>query len=58
LLGHVQAASHRWYVCGLREVRKAVRAKRARAVITAPNIEESAGTEGGLDDFLQEILNM
>ncbi|GFH27669.1 C2H2-type domain-containing protein [Haematococcus lacustris] len=53
----VTGAAHRWYVCGLREVRKAVRAKRARAVIIAPNIE-SVGAEGGLDDALSEILQL
>ncbi|KAK9818831.1 hypothetical protein WJX74_008862 [Apatococcus lobatus] len=43
-------------VSGLREVAKAVRSKRARVVIVAPNIEHIQ-TEGGLDDLLTSILS-
>ena len=38
-----------------REVAKAVKSKRARVVIVAPNIEHIQ-TEGGLDDLLTSIL--
>ena len=51
-----QAASRRWYVCGLREVRKAVKLKRALSVVVAPNIEQMDAV-GGLDDHLQDILD-
>ena len=47
---------HRWYVCGLREVRKAVKLHKAKAVVLAPNIEHIA-EGGGLDDYLQTILS-
>ncbi|GLI68827.1 hypothetical protein VaNZ11_013332 [Volvox africanus] len=53
----IKAAAHRWYVLGLREVHKAVRTKRAKVVVIAPNIEEVAA-EGGLDTTLQAILDM
>jgi selenocysteine insertion sequence-binding protein 2 len=46
---------HRWYICGLREVRKAVRAGKARSVVLAPNIEPCEA-EGGLDDTISAIL--
>ncbi len=52
-----QASAHRWYVLGLREVHKAVRTRRARCVVVAPNIEE-VEAEGGLDTTLQAILDM
>lgn len=39
-----------------REVAKAVKSKRARVVIVAPNIEHIS-TEGGLDDLLSSILS-
>lgn len=35
-----QPPPKRWYICGMREVRKAVRAGKARAVVVAPNIEK------------------
>jgi hypothetical protein len=50
-----QAGAHRWYVLGLREVAKAVRTRRARAVVLAPNVEE-VEAEGGLDSALEGIL--
>ncbi|GIL43338.1 hypothetical protein Vafri_1109, partial [Volvox africanus] len=53
----IKAAAHRWYVLGLREVHKAVRTRRAKVVVIAPNIEEVAA-EGGLDTTLQAILDM
>ena len=39
-----------------REVAKAVKSKRARVVIVAPNIEHIQ-TEGGLDDLLTSVLS-
>jgi selenocysteine insertion sequence-binding protein 2 len=45
----------RWYTCGLREVRKAVKLKKAHVVILAPNIEQ-AETEGALGDHVESIL--
>jgi len=54
---HTQAAAHRWFVCGLREVRKVLRLKKARLVIAAPNIE-GVSADGGLDEFLGDILSM
>jgi hypothetical protein len=56
-LGLGQAAAHRWYVLGLREVLKAVRTRRARCVVLAPNIEE-VSCEGGLDAMLATIASM
>lgn len=50
-----QATMRRWYVCGLREVRKAVRGGKARAVLLAPNIE-AMEAEGGLNDSVDEII--
>ena len=52
-----QAAAHRWYVLGLREVHKVVRTRRARCVVVAPNIEE-VSCEGGLDAMLTAIADM
>lgn len=45
------------YVCGLREVRKAVKLRRAVSVVVAPDIEQLDAI-GGLDNHLQEILDM
>jgi ribosomal protein L7Ae-like RNA K-turn-binding protein len=36
----IKGSSHRWYVCGLREVRKHIKLGKARMVVLAPNIEE------------------
>lgn len=49
--------SARRYVCGLREVRKAVKLRRAVSVVVAPDIEQLDAI-GGLDNHLQEILDM
>ena len=54
---HIQASAHRWFVCGLREVRKVLRLGKARVVIAAPNIE-GVSADGGLDEFLGDILTM
>lgn len=35
--------SSRWYVCGLREVRKHIKLGKARMVVLAPNIEQVRG---------------
>lgn len=51
----MKAAAHRWYVCGLREVRKVVKLKTAKCVILAPNIEQIE-MAGGLNDHLTAIL--
>lgn len=45
----------RWYVCGLREVRKAIKAGKAKAVLLAPNIEQIEA-EGGLNDSVEDII--
>jgi selenocysteine insertion sequence-binding protein 2 len=45
----------RWYVCGLREVRKAIKSGKARAVLLAPNIEQIEA-EGGLNDSVDDII--
>ena len=45
----------RWYTCGLREVRKAVKLRKAHVVFLAPNIEQ-AETEGALNDHVEGIL--
>jgi len=45
----------RWYVCGLREVRKSVKLGKAKAVLLAPNIEQ-VEAEGGLTDSVDDIL--
>lgn len=42
-------------VCGLREVRKAARAGRARCVVVAPNMAE-VRAPGGLDSMLASVL--
>lgn len=51
-----QAAMRRYYVCGLREVRKAIKGDKARLVLLAPNIEQ-VEAEGGLNDSVQDILD-
>jgi selenocysteine insertion sequence-binding protein 2 len=45
----------RWYVCGLREVRKAIKSGKARAVLLAPNIEQIEA-EGALNDSVDDII--
>lgn len=52
----LKAAMHRWYVCGLREVKKVVKLKNAKCVILAPNIEQIE-MAGGLNDHLNTILS-
>ncbi len=44
-------------MCGLREVRKAVKLGRAITVMVAPNIEQMDAI-GGLDDHLQDIIDV
>lgn len=51
------APPRRVLVCGLREVRKAVKAGRAKSVILAPDIEENEADGGLLVEHLQEILD-
>ncbi|KAK9830930.1 hypothetical protein WJX81_007062 [Elliptochloris bilobata] len=51
----LQAAGKKRLASGLREVAKAVRARKARVVLVAPNIEPIAA-QGGLDDQLDDIL--
>jgi selenocysteine insertion sequence-binding protein 2 len=51
----VKANMRRWYVCGLREVRKAIKAGKAKAVLLAPNIEQIEA-EGGLNDSVEDII--
>jgi ribosomal protein L7Ae-like RNA K-turn-binding protein len=50
-----QAALRRCYVCGLREVRKAIKGGKAKAVLLAPNIEQ-VEAEGGLNESVGAIL--
>ncbi len=52
---HPQASLHRWYICGLREVKKAVKQQKARCIVLAPNIE-AIESEGGLNDQLAGIM--
>jgi selenocysteine insertion sequence-binding protein 2 len=51
----LQANMRRWYVCGLREVRKAIKSGKARAVLLAPNIEQIEA-EGALNDSVDDII--
>jgi selenocysteine insertion sequence-binding protein 2 len=51
----LQAALKRYYVCGLREVCKAIKGGKAVAVLLAPNIEQNEA-EGGLNDSVQDII--
>jgi selenocysteine insertion sequence-binding protein 2 len=51
----LKAKARRRVVFGLREVAKAVRTKRAKALLVAPNVEAVAAP-GGLDDALAELL--
>lgn len=50
-----QAALKRYYVCGLREVCKAIKGGKAVTVLLAPNIEQ-VEAEGGLNDSVQDII--
>jgi selenocysteine insertion sequence-binding protein 2 len=52
----LQANMRRWYVCGLREVRKAIKSGKARAVLLAPNIEQIEA-EGALNDSVDDIIS-
>lgn len=51
----LQAGLKRFYVCGLREVHKAIKAGKAVAVLLAPNIEQNEA-EGGLNDSVADIV--
>eukprot|EP00850_Spirogloea_muscicola_P017908 SM000158S02040 [mRNA] locus=s158:295160:298943:- [translate_table: standard] len=51
----LKAKKKRRLVVGLREVSRAVRTKRAKCIIVAPNIEEIT-SEGGLDSTVTSIL--
>ncbi|KAK9858850.1 hypothetical protein WJX84_009351 [Apatococcus fuscideae] len=55
-LNPAKAKQKKRLVSGLREVAKAVKSRRARVIIVAPNIEHIQ-TEGGLDDLLTSILS-
>lgn len=55
LLLLLQAGLKRFYVCGLREVHKAIKAGKAVAVLLAPNIEQNEA-EGGLNDSVADIV--
>jgi selenocysteine insertion sequence-binding protein 2 len=46
---------HRWYICGLREVRKAVKHRKAHTIILAPNIEQIEA-DGALNDHVEAII--
>ena len=52
----IKANAHKLYLCGLREVKKAVKQGKAKAVIVAPNIERMEAVAGGLDDLIAEIV--
>ena len=45
----------RRFVLGLREVRRGVMARKVKAVIMTPNIEQ-VETKGGLDTFVSDII--
>lgn len=51
----IKAKMRRRLVFGLREVAKAVQLKHAKAIVVAPNIEQTE-SEGGLDDVLGKII--
>lgn len=51
----IKAKMRRRLVFGLREVHKSVTLQRAKAVVVAPNIEETE-QEGGLDDVVGQII--
>ena len=51
----IKAKMRRRLVLGLREVHKSVTLQRAKAVVVAPNIEETE-QEGGLDDVVGQII--
>jgi len=45
----------RRYVCGLREVSRAIRSKRIKMIIISPNIERCSAI-GGLDNAIKELM--
>ena len=51
----VKAKMRRRFVLGLREVRRGVMARKVKAVIMTPNIEQ-VETKGGLDTFVSDII--
>ena len=52
----IKAKMRRRLVFGLREVAKAIQLKHAKAVVVAPNIEQTQ-SEGGLDDVLGKMID-
>ena len=50
----VKAAMRKRYVCGLREVLRALKTNKAKALIVAHNIEQIEA-EGGLDDVMVQV---
>ena len=53
----VKAKMRRRFVLGLREVRRGVMARKVKAVIMTPNIEQ-VETKGGLDTFVSDIIDV
>jgi len=56
-LDPTKAKLSRRLLLGLREVRRSVKTKKARAIVVAINIEDSK-TKGGLNDRISEIINL
>ena len=52
-----KSALRKRYVCGLREVARALRSNKARALIVAHNIERIE-SEDGLDDAVMELIDL
>ena len=50
----LQGVSQRFYVCGLREVRNAVKLHRVVSVVMAPNIDQMDATDGILMDIKEK----
>ena len=50
-----KAKTRKRFVLGLREVRRGVMARKVKAVIMTPNIEQ-VETKGGLDTFVSDII--
>ena len=48
--------SRKWYVCGLKEVKKAVKLGIATSIVVAANIEQSELANGNVDEQVAEIM--
>ena len=53
----VKAATRKRYVCGLREVLRALKMNKAKALVVSHNIEKIE-SEDGLDEMMEQIMRM